>query len=235
MWFPTRQQVQEQHQILDGEIAGWLADYRTRGGMIFCGQGCRNCCSLAVNCTFPEALNMAGTLTQAQAEAVRSHVVRLRQALPQLTDLKSFLKLHRQQLGYCPLLDAAGSCGRYESRPASCRALLSTKEHHWCAADFSALAGEEKRAYLESLDRDVVSFPVHYVAPTQDLGQELEARLIRTMGASLGFSLYGNLPVLLFLELDHRLSSALPRGYEATVSLVEQTGLLHPFLIMPSR
>lgn len=232
MWQRILSEIQEQHLALDKDIAQWLAAYTGQRGKLFCGKGCSNCCSLAVNCTFPEALNAAKALTPTQGEALRRHIERLRGLLPLSMDLKSFLKNHRQQLGHCPFLNDQDACGIYQVRPCSCRALLSTKENRWCGTDFGALSSEEKRDYVESLDRAVVSFPVHYVAMTQELGQEREIRFSRRMTTTFGFSIYGNLPVLTYLEYEHCLSRHLAQGYQATVSLLQQTGLYHPFLVM---
>jgi hypothetical protein len=51
------------------------------------------------------------------------------------------------------------------------------------------------------------------------------------MADRLGFSLYGNLPFLVFLEQELRLSAAIHQGYEATAMLLERAGLHLPFLI----
>lgn len=231
MWHWLTDEIRTQQTVFDEDIRQWCASFVDNGGRLFCGKGCRECCNLAVNCTFTEALCVAESISEEQTANVRAHVARLRKHLPEATDLKSYLRIHRQKVGFCPFLEGEGTCGVYPERPFSCRALIATRESRWCGADFSQLTGEEKRAFMESLDTSVVAFPMHYVATLQDLGQELEAHAARRLGERMGFSLYGNLPFLVYLEREHGLSSVAVRGYEATLRFLEREGLLLPFLI----
>jgi Fe-S-cluster containining protein len=230
-WTPLLQHLHQLHDFLDGCCREWLAGHAADGGKIFCCRGCHDCCSLAVNCTFGEALLIARTLTEAQRAAVQAHAGRLRAALGEVTGLKDYLKMHRRQIGFCPFLDGQGACGIYGSRPLSCRSLLSTREAKYCAADFSALPREEIRAFLDGLDRKVVAFPSHYVAYSQQLGRQLEAQAQTRMLAQFGFTLAGNLPFLLDLELRLRLSAVIPLGRSATAALLDEEGLLLPFVL----
>ncbi len=231
MWKGLTREVRKEHAIFDQEVRKWIDDYAISGGRIFCNNGCQECCNLAVNCTFTEALCVAETLPEAKVVRVSEHAALLRKHIPEATDLRSYLRLHRQKIGFCPFLDDKGSCSVYNERPFSCRSLLATKESRWCGADFSLLSSTEKRDFVESLDPSVVSFPMHYVAPAQEWGQEFEGRAARLMAERIGFSLYGNLPFLVFLERELHLSGAMLEGYEATALLLEQTGLLLPFLL----
>lgn len=235
MWQPLIDAVREQQALFDSEIQGWLDRYTHGGGRIFCGEGCSNCCTLTVNCTFPEALRVSASLTPRQTDRVREHAERLLLHVQEAVDLKSYLRIHRQKIGRCPFLDDAGSCNIYRERPFSCRALLSTKESRWCGLDFAQLSSEEKRAFVESLDQGITSFPLHYVAVTQDRGQALETGIASEMAKQFGFSLYGNLPFLVHLEREHHLSRIIPQGAEVTTSFLDQNGLLSPFLVMPDR
>jgi Fe-S-cluster containining protein len=235
MWLTLKNEVRKQHALFDRQIGQWLGDYAHRGGRIFCGKGCRECCNLAVNASFTEALCIAEGLTDDRAGKVRAHAGRLLEHVRGITDLKSYLRMHREIMGFCPLLDEERSCTAYEVRPFSCRALLSTMESRICGLDFATISPSEKLAFIAGLDISVVSFPMHYVAATQDLGQELENRAARRMAKRFGFSLYGSLAFLIYLELEHRLSKVLPKGYEATTRLLEKEGLNVPFLVMLDR
>jgi Fe-S-cluster containining protein len=227
----TQVELQQRFAGFDTIIRAWIHDYTHSGGQVHCGRGCRGCCSLAVNATFPEASFLAGIVTEPQAARVAEHVARLRAHLPECGDLKSFLRLHRRTIGFCPLLNDDGSCGVYERRPFSCRSLLATRESRWCSIDFGELTTEEKAAFVESLDRSVVAFPMHYAAMPQELGQEMEDRIAVEMVESCGFSLYGNLTVLIHLERNHGLSEAVAQGIGVTTELLARTGLDHPFLV----
>ena len=225
------EEMQGSYASFDTITRAWIHDYTEAGGRIHCGRGCRGCCSLVVNTTFPEARFLAGILTEPESIRVAEHVDRLRAHLPQCADLKSFLRLHRRVIGLCPLLNGDGSCGVYARRPFACRSLLATRESRWCSVDFGELSVAEKTAFVDSLDRSVVAFPMHYAAMPQELGQEMEGRFVREMAERFGFSLYGNLPVLLHLEREHGLSEAVAQGIEATSRLLARTGLDHPFLV----
>jgi Fe-S-cluster containining protein len=184
----------------------WLSSYRASGKTIYCRENCAGCCHLAVHATYPEAVAVAEILTEPQLEKLSDYIVRLKLALPELTNLKSYLKRHRQTLGPCPFLDAQGSCSIYSRRPLSCRALLSTRPAAWCTVDFSELDHWDKLTYESSLDRQVVAWPTHYVAATQDFGRELENTLLESMRQKKGWSLSGNFAVMVWLEKKVQLS-----------------------------
>jgi len=235
VWHELIKEMQQQQAFIDLLARGWATEYAAAGGRIHCARGCRGCCSLAVNCTFTEAVAIAGALTGEQAERVRDHVARLRAGIDGVTELKEYLLRHRRLVGFCPFLAEDGACGIYSLRPLACRALLSTKESRWCSADFSGLSAGEKGAFLASLDRSVVAFPMHYVAAMQEAGEELEAAASRRMAERCGFSLYGSMPVLVHLAEDHGLAAACPAGYDAVARLLEATSLNHPLLLHVGR
>lgn len=206
---------------------------QTEGSVpIFCAKGCRNCCSLAVNCSFPEAVAIAATLTTDQRQQLANKIPLLREISQQAQDLKQFLRLFRQQLGGCPLLEQeTGSCSIYPQRPLSCRALLSTRNSSWCGVDFAELHPLEKEAFISSLDPNVTAFPTHYLAATQEQGMELEAQLLGRMRETFGVALSGNLLYQTWLELEYRLSEIIPQGFAATRSWLEERQLDLPFLL----
>lgn len=230
MWKELMDEVRDQQALFDVAVRDWIAGYALKQGAIHCGKGCHACCSLTVNCTFTEALAVSTTLADRHAAALARHAAEIRAAAFAAADFPSFLRA-RRALGDCPFLDGDGACGVYGQRPFSCRSLLATKESRWCGADFSTLSREEKQGFMESLDQSVVAFPMHYVKATQDLGEDFESCAANRMAETFGFSLYGNLPILVILEREHRLSEAAPRGADAVRDLVERAGYGHPFLV----
>lgn len=230
MWQDLLDDVRDQQALFDVAIRDWITGYALKQGTIHCGRGCHACCSLAVNCTFTEALAVSTALADRHAAALAEHAADIRAAAFAAPDFPSFLRA-RRALGGCPFLDEDGACGVYDRRPFSCRSLLSTRESRWCGADFSTLSRGEKQAFMESLDQSVVAFPMHYVKATQDLGQDFENHAANRMAETFGFSLYGNLPALVFLERGHRLSEAAATGRDAVRELVERAGFGHPFLV----
>lgn len=231
VWRPLLEELAQERRTLDLMAAAWAGEYRGAGGRLFCEAGCRSCCSLAVNCTLTEAVDLAATLTAVQATAVAGYVGRLRELTAPLTDLKSYLRMQRSAMGWCPLLGDDGCCTVYPLRPLSCRALLSTKESSWCGTDFGTLSSGEKEAFVVSLDRSVVAFPLHYAAFTRDSGRELEERLLARLRERFGVALYGNLPVLLHLVLAWQVQDVLSAGPAAVEELLGRVGLDHHFLV----
>ena len=231
MWQVAIEELRQRQEQFDADISGWRRDYSERGGHIHCRCGCRSCCNLAVNATFTEALTVARALDDRQRSALDAHVGRLLELREQMTNLKSYLKLHRQKVGFCPFLDDTGVCGVYSHRPFSCRALLSTRNEAWCGIDFATLHPLEKQAFLSSLDTEVVAFPSHYVAAIQETGRECEERTTDAMLRRFGVAVTGNMPFLAWLEKKYSLSSIIPHGAAAIVRLLAQEHLSHPLLI----
>jgi Fe-S-cluster containining protein len=228
-WEPLLNDLNRDRQQLDQQTAGLAAG---DGYQIYCQSGCSNCCSLAVNCAFPEVVALAQTLTAAQRQQLNAKLPLLRQVSRQAPDFKGFLRLFRQQLGGCPFLDSeSAACSIYPGRPLSCRALLSTRNSSWCAVDFAELHPQERDAFLSSLDPAVVAFPSHYLAAGQELGLAYEGALLASMREAFGFSLSGNFLYQLWLELELSLSEIIPQGFAVTRQFLEQRALDLPFLL----
>ena len=199
---------------------------------IFCEKGCSNCCTLAVNCSFPEALAIAQTLNNAQQLALKATIPLLQEVSLQAEKFKDFLQQYRQRVEGCPWLENEhGYCQIYQQRPFSCRSLISTRNSSWCGIDFSSLHPLEKEAFLSSLDPELVAFPTHYLAAAQELGIEFESQALIRMRETFDMSLTGNLLYLVWLELEYRLSEVIPAGFAATREFLEERQLDLPFLL----
>lgn len=216
---------------LDRDISDWLHGYQASGRQIHCRKGCRGCCDLVVNTTFPEAAAIAAALTPQLQQALADYIDRLRRQLPAAKDFKSFLRIHRKDVGFCPFLDIHGTCAIYALRPLSCRALLSTRPAEWCAVDFSSLHEHERAAFVSSLDRDVVAFPSHYVAATQQAARSYERELLNEMLSSCGLALAGHLPTLVWLEQEFQLSRNIHRGGSWITRQAKNAGLAADYLL----
>jgi len=198
-WKNIKQSLQNEAAALDGVIAEWQAARVAAGKRLFCAAGCSNCCTLFVQSTLAEARIVAEQLDAPQFAKLEEYILRQRECFAGEDDFLTILRKQRTTLGPCPFLDDTGSCGVYALRPLACRALLSTKDPAWCAADFSNLDPLEKRLYLESLEREVVAYPVHYVASTQAAAQGTETRLLEQIQALPGGAISGNFPLLVYL------------------------------------
>lgn len=230
-WGEILGETRKQQQFLDMFAMDRTADYRARGGEIFCAKGCSNCCTLTVNCTLAEALLLADSLDESQSVRVNDYAERLKSMLAGITDLKEYLQLHRREMGGCPLLGAGGACGAYAVRPLSCRALLATRESRWCGVDFAALTPAEKQEFVAGLDRSAVAFPMHYLAATQSAGRELEVQATMLLLKNCGLSIYGNMPVLVHLLQEHDLLEAVAAGRSAVTEVITAAGLDNPLLL----
>lgn len=228
-----RSSLLQQHQQFDKFVDHWLTDYRALGKTVYCRPGCAGCCSLAVHAAFPEAAAIAGQLDQQQTIRLSGYIDRLKQSLATVNDLQSYLKSHRRTIGPCPFLDAQNNCSVYPVRPLSCRALLSTRPADWCTVDFSALDKWDKLAYESSLDRQVVSWPTHFVAATQAFGRALEDELLETMLGQKGWALSGNLAAMVWLEEQHQLSGRDKMTTRELGDILAQEGFAHDFLLRP--
>lgn len=227
--------VQSCQQQLDAATARDIAAYAGRGGRIFCGAGCSNCCSLVVNTTLPEAMVIAASLNPAQGAALKAHVERMLADWEEGRDLKGYLRWHRSSIGACSLLTASGECGVYPLRPLACRALLATRPSEWCAVDFSSLSSLEKELFMGSLDRTAVSYPTHYFAASQELAESFEQKIVQAQLQSWGFSLSGNLTVLLSLLLEWNLAAVVGQGGGAVADVLARSGLQKPLLLQFKR
>ena len=133
MWSSLKAVIRQQYTLFDEKAGASAENFTAEGGRTTCGRGCRNCCNLAVECTFTEALPVA--------------------------------------------------------------------------------------------------WPTHYLAAPRDLAQEMEAAAAWRMLDTFGFTLSDNLPFLVWLEKEYRLSAVAAQGHASTLALFEKEGLNLPFLV----
>lgn len=226
-----RKQVLSLRQQFDEDTFDLWQEYKRTGGSIYCRKGCGNCCTLAVNCSYPEAVILAAELTHQQRYQVLDRLPLLVQLCHAATDLKTFLQSYRKQAGACPFLDAEACCSCYSVRPLSCRALLSTRPEAWCGIDFSTLHPLEKKAFLSSLDADVVAYPSHYLARPLELAAAMEKSLDDEFAMQYGVKISGNLIWLLGLELNSQISERLARQEVGMIDWLLQQQEQYPYLL----
>ena len=225
------QQIYAIWQQLDQDILELRQTHQQQGGTIYCRQGCGNCCTLAVNCSYPEAALLATTLTDRQRHQILVKLPLLKQLCQAATGLKSFLQSYRDQFGGCPLLDAKANCSSYDSRPLSCRALLSTRPEAWCGIDFSTLHPLEKQAFLSSLDAAVVAYPSHYLAGPLERAAALERSLADEYAAQYQVHISGNMIWLLGLELNSQVGERLARKNDEILDWLLEQQKQYPYLM----
>lgn len=213
---------------LDSAIAAWRAGAGVR---LWCGPGCGNCCSLAVNTTLPEALAIADSLTDGQRRQVAIAVARIIAHARESSDARGFLAGYRRAVGSCPFLDAEASCSIYPVRPLACRALLATRPPDWCGVNLAELPELERNGFLASLDRSVVAFPTHYAATPQELAANFERGLVFATNRFTGFGMTGSLPLLVWLAGQDGFAGALTGGPPAIVPFLATHRIQRSYLV----
>lgn len=223
--------VKNEEKTLDGVIADCLKERAASGKRIFCAAGCSTCCTLFVQATLVEAQIVAAQLDKNQFVKLEEYVLLLREVLAGENDFLAVLRKQRTLIGPCPFLDSSGHCSIYAQRPFACRSLLSTKPPEWCGVDFSNLDPLEKRLYLESLEREIVAFPVHYVASTQKAAQDAEERILQKMRDLHGRAISGNFPLLVYLVYTMGIATPHNDGGENWHWQWQENAFFHPLLV----
>jgi hypothetical protein len=220
-----------QRQVeLDDRIAAWRQGL-AGGVRLWCGPGCSNCCTLAVNATLPEALAIAAKLEPAWREGLAETAARIMAHARHCADARDFLAGYRQAVGPCPFLDGRGNCTIYSARPLACRALLATRPPDWCGVNLAGLPAYEREAFLASLDRSLVAYPTHYAAAPQALAADFERDLLSAMLRLTSLALSGNLPVLVWLATAPGFAAALAGGPATLRPLLATHHADRPFLV----
>lgn len=226
-----QQQIVSARQQLDDAIAELWQSCRDQGRDLYCRPGCGDCCTLAVNCSYPEAMLLASGLSAEQRSRIIERLPLLAQLSATASHLKEFLQSYRHKGGGCPLLDAQQNCSCYSERPLSCRALLSTRPAAWCGVDFATLHPLEKQAFLSSLDADLVAFPSHYLARPLEQAATLEQSLDNEFAQEYGVKISGNLIWLLGLELNSQVGERLARKEEGMIDWLLAQQEQYPYLL----
>jgi Fe-S-cluster containining protein len=214
----------------DADLTAWRAAAGANV-KLWCGPECGNCCTLAVNATFPEALAIHSTLDTNQRAMLANTMGKIIVHARQSGDARAFLAGYRQAVGPCPFLTTDSDCGIYMVRPLACRALLATRPPEWCGVNLGQLPSYERDAFLASLDRRVVAFPTHYAAAPQELAAAGERALLAAMQDSAGFSLSGNLPLLTMLCGATDFAPAVAAGPVKLPAFLATYGIDRPFLL----
>lgn len=224
-------ELARQRQVeLDSAIAAWRQEDGA-GVRLWCGPGCGNCCTLAVNVTLPEAQAIAAALGTRQRQHVADCAARVIAQARHSPDARSFLAGYRRAVGPCPFLDGTANCTIYSARPLACRALLATRPADWCGINLAELPAVERDAFLASLNRTVVAYPTHYAATPRELAAASERGLLFAMLRVTGFALSGSLPLLVWLCDVPGFAAALADGPASLQAFLAKRHAYRPFLV----
>ena len=208
----TLSRAYDQYGLQAGD---WIEDFTRQGGRVHCKSGCLHCCNLPIRVSLLEALLTASQLSLSQLESMQ---IRAREVLENARVASSwddyFLR-HRQQVGYCPLLDqTTGACTAYEVRPGRCRDTFSAMNAHFCTVGtLENLNRRERSDYNREVEANPATDGVtHYIAPLEDLGVNIWEVASEAMRSGWGLEVWGDFWVLTALTQDDAFMAAVRAG-----------------------
>ncbi len=220
---------------LQRKLDAWEKGYLKKGGRICCAKGCSTCCHISVRIPLVEAITLLPLVTPEAMARVRARAeAEFALALVANTE-DEFVLRHREEVGSCPLLDAAGACTVHKLRPGVCRSVLSTMPGRYCDEDHLLTLRTERPAefgaYLEQLDPRVndvtasgggVLSANHFVRPTRELTREEAPRVRALMQQRFGFVVAGQLPLMVLAAADAAIATAaLARDRAGTLAALQ--------------
>jgi Fe-S-cluster containining protein len=193
----------------------WIEDFTRQGGKIHCQSGCFYCCNFPIRVSLAEALLTASQLSNEQLESMKSHAQKVLENAKTATNWDEYFARHREQVGFCPLLDqATGACTAYEVRPGRCRDTFSALSADYCkVGTLERLNRAERLEYKRAVKANAATDGLsHYVAPLEDLGTNIWEVASRQMQQSWGLEVWGDFWVLTTLSQDDAFMAAVRAG-----------------------
>jgi Fe-S-cluster containining protein len=212
---PVTAPVQRAYDRYGRQADKWQAGYRARGGKIFCGAGCYQCCNMPIRVSLAEAIITARAIDAAQARAVETHARAALQNARTAKDDAQYVQRHRQEVGFCPLLDReTGACTQYEARPTRCRDTFSAFPAHYCAeGTWEAMSNREQREYRREVARTPgTDGEWHFIAPLEHLSEPVWVAASKSMRAAWGLEVWGDFWLLTTLAADPAFMARVERG-----------------------
>ena len=215
--------------------SAWIERYTRQGGTVHCKSGCLHCCNLPIRVSLIEALLTATHLSPAQLQAMQARAPEILENARRATNWNGYFARHRQDIGYCPLLDqSTGACNAYEVRPGRCRDTYSAMSAHYCTVGTLEHLNRQERARY---NREVKANPVtdgisHYIAPLEDLGASIWDVAGHTMRQAWGLEVWGDFWVLTSLSQDGAFMGAVRAGQvKRSRSRAKVLGLWHSEIV----
>ncbi|WP_291426131.1 YkgJ family cysteine cluster protein [Deinococcus sp.] len=226
------QPIEQRYRQYAQKAAQWTKQYEARGGKVYCGAGCFHCCDMPIRLSLAEALIVAQALDPAAATRVAAHAHKVQANARSAPDEESYVERHRQEVGFCPLLDrASGSCTQYAARPTRCRDTFSAFPARYCAAGaWEQMTPHERRDY----QREVARTPgtdgeVHFIAPLEHLSEPVWITASKSMRQHWRMEVWGDFWNLTTLAADPQFMQAVERGQgRAAWQRASTLNLSHP-------
>ncbi|WP_161883267.1 YkgJ family cysteine cluster protein [Deinococcus alpinitundrae] len=216
------------------EAGQFLQDYTAAGHPVYCGAGCFGCCNMPIRLSLAEAALIASVLTPEEARKVEKHARKVLHNARTAPDEDEYVRRHRAQVGYCPLLGADGACTRYAVRPTRCRDTFSAMPAVYCQeGTWDAMTRPERREYLREVRRTPgTDGETHFIAPLEEMSEPIWERCSRAMRRAWNLEAWGDFWVLTTLAAQPGFMAAIERGDKgAALKEARQAGLEHPELI----
>lgn len=213
----------------------WLESVIENGDLPanYCAQGCFHCCEFPVQVTMLEAHYLAIGIPESTWPVITRRVEHLTQLACEAHNLDEFDEQVRRRLGTCALLTEAGKCLVYDRRPLGCRKTYSALPGRYCARTArEQMTPDEWHQYQRFISTNPLTGQLdHYIEPLNDFGSELSENMLAAMEQELGFSLEGELTVLLWLTRQAEFMVGFWNGnWPLLQSQLDQLGVAHPFL-----
>ncbi len=227
--------VQRAYDRYERQAGRWLAGYEARGGRVFCGAGCFQCCNMPIRVSLAEALITARALDPGQEEAVERHARAALDNARSARDDEEYVRRHRQEVGFCPLLDrATGACTQYAARPTRCRDTFSAFPAVYCeAGTWEKMTRRERAEYRREVARTPgTDGEWHFIAPLEHLSEPVWVAAARAMRAEWKLEVWGDFWLLTTLARDAQFMDRVARGDgRGAWKAAARTGLAHPALL----
>jgi len=214
--------VARAHRGFDRFVADYLKEAGIRPS---CRRGCFFCCFGWVEASLGEAERVLQAASPAIRERARREGERRARLLRRAKNDPRLPERHFLSRTPCPFL-AGGRCAVYEERPLACRGVLTDLEPAYCAPGANrALKGRALKRYRSRLDPRRHG-PEHYLrVPKAEAGRRF-FRLLDEEARVRGFTLSGELSVLVYLLLHPPFQKALKQGPGAVRAYLARRGLL---------
>ena len=214
--------VARAHAALDG----FLTAYLERSGIApSCRAGCFFCCYGWVEASLGEAERVLEAASDAARRRAYLEGRRRARLLVRAKNDPRLPERHFLAQSPCPFLEG-GRCGVYSARPLACRGVLTDLDPAYCAPGATRrLRGRALLRYRSRLDPRRHG-PEHYLRVPKEAARRRFFALLEAEARARGFTLAGELSVLVYLLQHPPFQAALKGGAGAVRAYLKRRRIL---------